>query len=48
MAEWSNALAWKASILKGIAGSNPVLSAKLEKSEKTDTNSETRAGVYPK
>jgi hypothetical protein len=24
---WSSALAWKASIPKGIAGSNPVLSA---------------------
>src|SRR3989344_5648135 len=27
VAEWSNALAWKAGIPKGIAGSNPVSSA---------------------
>lgn len=28
VAEWSNAVAWKAAVVKATAGSNPVLSAK--------------------
>ena len=32
VSEWSNVLAWKAGIPKGIGGSNPLLSAKQEKS----------------
>ena len=33
MSERSNVLAWKAGIPKGIAGSNPVLSAKMNPTE---------------
>ena len=34
MAEWSNALAWKAGVPKGTAGSNPVSSAKIRNQKK--------------